>query len=165
MYQPNKNMLNSTKKALSKTIAGLLVGTSLALAPLAVQAVNTNTLSFSNTTLGANNDGSNPSSGPVAFSGTGLNVGDVIVFDGIVIDNAPSTAGDWGAVDFNYGGTGGLTSATLGVMARDGTLVNAAYLCSFGRAQPVSTSATTRPPPPTTSAWSFPAPLPARRRT
>ena len=123
-------MLRSLKKAFGQPIPGLLVSMAFAVAPLAVQAATTNTFNFNNTTLGANNNGSNPANGPVAFYGTNLAAGDVLVFDGIVIDNSPSAAGDWGGVDFNGAGTGGATGATLGVLLRDGTYVAANYLCA-----------------------------------
>jgi len=123
-------MLRSLKKAFGQPIPGLLISMAFAVAPLAVQAATTNTFNFNNTTLGVNNNGSNPANGPVAFYGTNLAAGDVLVFDGIVIDNSPSAAGDWGGVDFNGAGTGGATSATLGVLLRDGTYVAANYLCA-----------------------------------
>ena len=122
-------MLRSIKKAFGQPIPGLLVSMAFAAAPLAVQAT-TNTFVFNNTVLGASVGPNNPANGPVAFYGTNLTVGDVLVFDGIVIDNSPSDSGDWGAVDFNGAGTGGVTSATLGVLLRDGTHVAANYLCA-----------------------------------
>jgi autotransporter-associated beta strand protein len=121
-------MFKSVKKVFSKTIAGLLVGAAFVIAPLAVQAATTNTFNFNNTTLGVNVGPNNPANGPVAFYGTNLAAGDVLVFDGIVIDNSPSAGGDWGAVDFNGSGTGGVTGATLGVLLRDGTV--ASVLCA-----------------------------------
>ena len=113
-------MFNPIKKSFGKTIAGMLAGTAVAVAPLAVHAA-TNTFNFSSTTLAANAGPANPANGAVSIAGTSLAVNDVLLFDGIVIDNSPSAAGDWGAVDFNGSGTGGLTGATLGVLLRDGT--------------------------------------------
>jgi autotransporter-associated beta strand protein len=118
-------MFKSVKKVFSKTIVGLLVGAAFVIAPLAVQATpNTNTFSFHNTTLAASVGPLNPVDGYNAFYGTNLAVGDVIVFDGIVIDNSPGTAGDWGGLDFNAGGSVGVNGATLGVLLRDGTAAN-----------------------------------------
>ena len=120
-------MLRSLKKAFGQPIPGLLISMAFAVAPLAGQAA-TNTFVFNNTVLGASVGPNNPANGPVAFYGTNLAAGDVLVFDGIVIDNSPSAGGDWGAVDFNGSGTGGLTGATLGVLLRDGTV--ASVLCA-----------------------------------
>ena len=122
-------MFDPIKKTIGRTFFTLVAGVSLAAFPLAVRAA-TYTYTFNNTSLGINVGPNNPSSGAVAFYGTNLVAGDILRFDGIVIDNNPSTQGDWGAVNFNGAGTGGLTSATLGVMARDGTHVAANYLCS-----------------------------------
>ena len=113
-------MLTSTKNGSFTTVAGLLAGVFLTFAPLAVQAA-TNTFNFSNTTLGVNVGPVNPANGPVAFYATNLNVGDVLVFDGIVINNSPSASGDWAGVSLNGNGTGGVTGAVLGVLLRDGT--------------------------------------------
>ena len=112
-------MFKPIKTTWNRTIAGLLFGTSFAIVPLAVQAA-TNTFSFSNTTIGLGATG-NPANGPTAVYGTNLNSGDVVVFDGIVIDVPGSTADAWGAVNLNAGGYLGLTGAALGVLAETGT--------------------------------------------
>ena len=112
-------MFKPLEIAWNRTVAGLLFGTSLAIVPLAVQAA-TNTFSFSNTTIGLGATG-NPANGPTTIYGTNLNSGDVVVFDGIVIDVPGSTADAWGAVNLNAGGYLGLTGAGLGVLAETGT--------------------------------------------
>ena len=121
MHQPNKHMFKSIKQAFSKTIAGLLVSAAFAVAPLAVHAVTTNTFTFNNTTVGLGAGPVNPANGAVSISGATLTAGDLVVFDGIVIDVPGSTADAWGSVNLNAGGYLGLTGASLGVLAETGT--------------------------------------------
>jgi hypothetical protein len=86
------------------------------------QAVTTNTLSFSYTTLAATTGPLNPANGTVSISGNNLSAGDVVMFDGIVTDIPGSTSDAWGAVELNYGpGYLGLVNATLGVLVETGT--------------------------------------------
>ena len=128
MLSPStKNIFATPRKFFHKNIAPLLVLTGFVLAPANAPAA-IQTFNFSNTTLAASVGPDNPASGPAAIYGTNLNSGDVIVFDGAVIDNSPSASGDWGSIDFNGSGVGGLTGATLGVLVRDGTA--ASDLCS-----------------------------------
>jgi hypothetical protein len=54
------------------------------------------------------------------MSGTGLSVGDVVVFDGIVINLAGSSSDAWGAVELNQGGYAGVYAA-VGVLVETGT--------------------------------------------
>jgi autotransporter-associated beta strand protein len=108
------------KKVFSKAITGWLVGASFVVAPLAVQAA-TNTFTFNNTTISSGAGPSNPANGATSISGTNLNTGDVVVFDGVVINVPGSTSDAWGAVDLNAGGYLGLTGAALGVLAETGT--------------------------------------------
>jgi hypothetical protein len=95
-----------------------------AAAPLAARAVTTNTINFYNTTAGASGTvvgPVNPANGPTTISGTGLNVGDLVVFDGVVVDVPGSGSDAWGAVNLNSGGYGGVVNATLGVLLETGT--------------------------------------------
>ncbi len=90
-----------------------------------VQAANTNTLNFTNTTATTTSGNGvgpiNPSNGATSISGTSLNAGDTVVFDGVVID-VPGSGGDaWGSVDLNGSGYGGVVSAALGVLVETGT--------------------------------------------
>jgi autotransporter-associated beta strand protein len=113
-------MLSPINKGFSKTVAGWLVSVSCAVAPLAVPAA-TNTFTFNNTTVNAGAGPSNPANGVTSISGANLNVGDVVVFDGIVIDMPGSTGDAWGSVNLNGGGYLGLVNANLGVLAETGT--------------------------------------------
>jgi fibronectin-binding autotransporter adhesin len=120
-HQPNKDMLRPINNGFSKTIASLLVSAAFAVAPLAVHAVTTNTFTFNNTTAGIGAGPVNPANGVVSISGATLTAGDMVVFDGIVIDVPGSTADAWGAVELNAGGYLGLTGASLGVLMETGT--------------------------------------------
>jgi len=93
-----------------------------AVTALITEAATTNTLTFANTTLSAPSGPINPASGITSISGTNLNAGDVVVFDGIVI-NVPGSTGDaWGAVEVNNGaGYLGVVNATFGVLVETGT--------------------------------------------
>jgi autotransporter-associated beta strand protein len=108
------------RTVLRETVTLFIAAAAFAAASASVRAA-TYTYVFNNTTLGANVGPVNPANGPVAFYGTNLNAGDILAFDGIVIDPNPSANGDWAAVSFNGNGTGGVTGATLGVLLRDGT--------------------------------------------
>ena len=123
-------MSRFTSKAISKIFAGLLVGAGFAVVPLAVQAATTNTFNFSNTTAAATTGPVNPANGATSIGGTSLTVGDMVVFDGVVID-VPGSGGDaWGAVELDYGGGYlGLVNATLGVLVETGT--NSGYQCQL----------------------------------
>jgi hypothetical protein len=101
-------------------VAGLFVVAGLVFLPPLVHAATTNIFNFGNTTVTAGNGPVNPVGGVIAISGTSLNAGDVVVFDGIIINNNPANDDAWGAVSFNGSGTGGATAATLGVLVRDG---------------------------------------------
>ncbi len=103
-----------------KSAAGWLAGLLLAAAPLATQAA-TNTFNFSNTTVSSGSGPVNPANGATAISGASLNAGDVVVFDGVVINTTGTTSDNWAAIELNAGGYLGLTSATLGVLAESGS--------------------------------------------
>jgi autotransporter-associated beta strand protein len=108
-----------TKLRIIRDAGGLLLA--LLSASAVANAATTNTFVFNNTVVGIGAGPANPASGPVAFSGTNLTAGDVVVFDGIVIDVPGSTADAWGAINLNAGGYLGLTGASLGVLAETGT--------------------------------------------
>jgi hypothetical protein len=113
------------RKAHIKAIARFLVVVVSAMATMAVQAANTNTFNFNNTTATTTSGNAvgpiNPANGVTTISGTNLNIGDVVIFDGIVMDVPGSTGDAWGSVDLNGGGYGGVTSASLGVLVETGT--------------------------------------------
>jgi len=83
-------------------------------------AATTNYLHFSTTPVGANTGPVNPANGATSFNGAGLAAGDLVVFDGLVIDTNPGANDAWGAVELNQkaGGSYGLTLAQLGVLTR-----------------------------------------------
>jgi len=118
-------MLNPIKKVFSQIIAGRLALAALAIIPLAVQAGTTNTFNFINTTVttssGVGVGPLNPANGATSISGANLTAGDMVVFDGVVIDVPGSGSDAWGSVDLNGSGYGGVVSATLGVLAETGT--------------------------------------------
>ena len=115
-------MFSLTKKMISKVCFGLMIIAVSSLAQPAAQALTTNTFIFNNTTAAATTGPVNPANGGVSISGTNLNAGDVVVFDGIVIDVPGSTSDAWGAVELNYGtGYLGVISATLSVLVETGT--------------------------------------------
>ena len=91
----------------------------------------TNYFHFSATTLGANTGPVNPTNGVTSVGGAGLAAGDLVVFDGLVIDTKPGTADAWGAVELNQRTNGfyGLTLAQMGVLARYTT--NVANYCQL----------------------------------
>ncbi len=119
MQQTNNHMFSTIHHVIRNTRVGLLAGLSLVIAPLAVTAA-TNTFHFSNTTVNAGSGPVNPANGVTAIVGTNLIAGDVVVFDGIVINVPGSTADAWGAVEMGAGGYLGLTSDVLGVLAETG---------------------------------------------
>lgn len=75
----------------------------------------TNYLNFASTTVPANSGPATPANGVTSISGAGLAAGDVVVFDGLVINPNAGTSDTWGAVELNAGGFYGLTGAALGV--------------------------------------------------
>jgi autotransporter-associated beta strand protein len=141
MHQSKKNMFSFIQKVISQPIVGLMVVGVLAIVPASVHAQTTNTFVFNNTSVASGAGPANPANGVVSISGTNLNAGDVMVFDGIVID-VPGSAGDaWGAVELNSGGYLGLTSATLGVLVETGTASgNPCQLWVNGSSTPLGTS-------------------------
>ncbi len=69
--------------------------------------------------------------GVTSFGGTGLAAGDLVVFDGLVIDTAPGTNDAWGAVELNQktNNSYGLKLSQLGALARyTATLTNVCQL-------------------------------------
>jgi len=120
LHQTNNYMFRIIQKVILNSRIGLLAGLGLAIASLTAPAA-TNTFNFNNTTANAGSGPVNPANGATAINGTNLNNGDVVVFDGIVINVPGSTSDAWGAVELSAGGYLGLTSATLGVLAETGT--------------------------------------------
>ena len=123
MIQPFDKPIR-TKYALGSSIASLLL-LGFAAAPLELDAANTNTLNFNNTTETTTSGNAvcpnNPANGATSIVGASLNAGDVIIFDGVGID-VPGSGGDaWGSVDLNGSGYGGVVNATLGVLVETGT--------------------------------------------
>jgi len=111
---------NQTVTILPKLCAGLLALASLCAAPLATNAA-TIPINYFNTTVAAGGGPANPANGVTSIDGSTLNVGDVVVFDGLVID-VPGSAGDaWGAVNLGGAGYLGLVNAALGVKAETGS--------------------------------------------
>lgn len=93
----------------------------LSISPTVCRAA-TYTFNFNTTTLPAPNGPVNPVNGIISVYGTNLNIGDVLVFDGIIINVPGSTADAWGAVELNYGGGYlGVVNASLGVLVETGT--------------------------------------------
>jgi hypothetical protein len=76
---------------------------------------------FNPTTLSAGAGPNNPANGAVTINGSGLNAGDMIVFDGIVANVNGTTGDNWGSINLNAGGFLGLTGASCGVLLRTGT--------------------------------------------
>jgi hypothetical protein len=112
-----------------RATVGLVRGGMTALIFLAVifagagtgNAANTNTFTFNTTTVATAGGPTTPSGALVTVYGTNLASGDVVVFDGVVID-VPGSSGDaWGSVNLNSGGYLGLVNAQLGVLAETGT--------------------------------------------
>ncbi len=120
MHQTNNPMFRIIQTVIRTSRVGLLASLGLAIVSLSAQAA-TNTFSFNNTTAAAGSGPVNPANGATAINGSNLNIGDVVVFDGIVINVPGSTSDAWGAVELHAGGYLGLTSATLGVLAETGT--------------------------------------------
>ncbi len=87
--------------------------------PALLTFIQTNYLDFSTTTVGPWAGPVSPANGVTSISGAGLNVGDKVVFDGLVIDtNALPASNAWGGVELNQGGNYGLEGAELGTAAR-----------------------------------------------
>src|SRR5208283_2785762 len=125
-FEMDMSFLIKKGKGIPKFITGRLIMVAFAIAPLTVQAATTNTFNFNNTTATTSSGNAvgpiNPANGVTSISGTNLNAGDVVVFDGIVIDVPGSTGDAWGAVELNCGsGYAGLVNATLGVLVETGT--------------------------------------------
>jgi len=106
-------------------IAELLFVAIMAATPQAVLATNTNTFTFTNTTAATTSGNAigpvNPANGATSINGTSLSAGDIVVFDGVVIDAPGSGSDAWGSVDLNGSGYGGVVSATLGMLVETGT--------------------------------------------
>ena len=122
MQKPKYHMFksNQTVTMLRKLFAGLLALASLCAALLPANAA-TNQFDYFNTTVGAGGGPANPANGDTSIDGSTLNVGDVVVFDGLVFD-VPGSGGDaWGAVNLDGGGYLGLVNAALGVLAETGS--------------------------------------------
>jgi hypothetical protein len=117
-------MSSFIRKTFRKTTARLLVVVALATLPIAIHAANTNTFSFNNTTATTTSGNAvgpiNPANGVISISGMNLNIGDVVIFDGVVIDVPGSASDAWGSVDLNGSGYGGVY-ASLGVLVETGT--------------------------------------------
>ena len=89
--------------------------------PALLTYIQTNYLDFSTTTVGSWSGLVSPANGVTSFSGAGLNVGDRVVFDGLVNytnTNTISACQSWGGVELNQGGDDGLWGAALGTVAR-----------------------------------------------
>jgi hypothetical protein len=89
--------------------------------PALLTYIQTNYLDFSATTVDSWSGPVSPANGVTSFSGAGLNVGDRVVFDGLVMytnTNDLSACLAWGAVDLNQGGDAGMWGAALGALAR-----------------------------------------------
>jgi hypothetical protein len=101
---------------------------------VAILAVRTNgpgmeSFTFPTTTLAAGAGPSNPSNGIVSISGSRLEVGDTVVFDGTIANTIGTTGDNWGSVNLNPGGTYGLLGAALSVLARTGNA--SGYTCDL----------------------------------
>jgi hypothetical protein len=99
--------------------------------PALLTFIQTNYLDFSATTVGSWSGPVSPANGVTSFSGAGLNVGDRVVFDGLVMytnTNDLSACLAWGAVDLNQGGYDGMWGAALGALARLSSL-SSEYPC------------------------------------
>lgn len=131
-----------TPKSKLMPLIGLCLIAVLAISSMAKAA--TNTFNFASTTLAANAGPTNPVSGPVVISGAGLNAGDVIVLDLLMINVNGTESDNWGAINLNGGGFLGVTSATLGMLVRSGN-VNAStlYVNGVGNSFTGSTTALT----------------------
>lgn len=87
------------------------------------------TVAFPATTLAAGAGPSNPSNGVVSITGSQLEAGDTVVFDGTVANTGGTTGDNWGSVNLNQGGTYGVLGAALAVLARTGNA--AGYSCDL----------------------------------
>jgi len=89
--------------------------------PVLLTFIQTNYLDFSTTTVGSGSGPVSPANGVTSFSGAGLNVGDRVVFDVLVMYTKATPLFDcvaWGGVELNQGGDGGLWGAALGTLVR-----------------------------------------------
>jgi len=107
---------NDTMNKLTKLTIVASVWLLIALNGTLMQAA-TNTFTFNNTTVAGYTGPNTPAGGAVTnISGASLAAGDVVVFDGIIVDFAGANSDSWGSVNLNAGGYLGLTSANLGVL-------------------------------------------------
>ena len=109
-------------KNLFKSVLPRLILLGAVLAPLFARAANTNYFAFTDTVV-PNTGPVSPANGATSISGTGLAVGDLIVFDGVVTSANNTSADAWGAVNLNNdaAGTRGVTASQLGLLVRSGT--------------------------------------------
>jgi hypothetical protein len=115
-------------------ITNSFVPTDVLTSSVAVVTIRTNgpglvPLNFQPTTLVAGNGPNSPSNGVVSISGSQLEAGDTLVFDGTIANVSGATGDNWGSVNLNQGGTYGLTGATLAVLARTGNA--AGFTCDL----------------------------------
>ncbi len=89
--------------------------------PALLTYIRTNYLDFSETTVDSWSGPVSPANGVTDISGAGLNVGDRVVFDGLVIytnANDLSACRAWGGVELNQGGDDGMWGAALSTLVR-----------------------------------------------
>jgi len=115
-------------------ITNSFVPSNVVTSSVAVLTVRTNgpsliPFNFQPTTLVAGTGPNNPSNGVVSISGSQLEAGDTVVFDGTIANTSGATGDDWGSVNLNQGGTYGLIGATLAVLARTGNA--AGFTCDL----------------------------------
>jgi len=113
-------VLKMTAKLKEITAASFQLLAVLSTVPMADAA--TNTFNFSPTTLAATTGPINPANGAAAISGASLSAGDVVVLDCLVVNVSRTQSDNWGSVNLNQGGYLGITGATLGVLARSGSI-------------------------------------------
>jgi hypothetical protein len=115
----------TVNRTFRRFMAGWLLVAVLAATTLNGIAANTNAFNFNSTSATTSSGNAvgpiNPVNGSTAISGASLNAGDVVVFDGVVIDTPGSSSDAWGAVNLNGGGYGGVVYASLGVLVETGT--------------------------------------------
>jgi hypothetical protein len=125
MMMSSLNEFGRRQPMFNLNLGGLLVIIVFAAFSLTAQAASTNTFNFNNTTATTTSGNGvgpiNPTNGVTSISGASLNAGDVVLFDGVVIDVPGSGSDAWGSVDLNGSGYGGVVYAALGVLAETGT--------------------------------------------
>jgi autotransporter-associated beta strand protein len=72
----------------------------------------------------------------VAISGSTLQAGDIVVFDGILIPNGSQPSDAWTAINIAGSGYGNVTSAQLGVLCRQGTGPSQLFINGSGSTNP-----------------------------